>query len=632
MRLARTRGRRRGRGALGACCVAALATVVAACGAVGSGAPSSSSTVGTTPSSGGTATYATLPGFAASYIFPFMTSEFFTATNSDNLQYLLYRPLYWFGDGTQPTLNPQLSLAYPPKYSGRTVTITLKPYLWSNGQPVTADNVIFWFNMEKAEESSPGGADEYGGYVPNTFPDNITDWHATGPRTLVMTLKGNYSPPWFTANELSQVTPMPSAWDVTASGTRGGCEHSVSGCQAVYNYLTSSAVGPANPSKWGSSPIWSIVDGPWQVTSATSAGQVTMRYNFKYSGPQAAHHIDTFVLEPFASEQAEFNTLQDPGNNPVDVGYLPTVDAPVPAAGSQVGSNPDSLTGYKLTVVYPWALSYFPYNFNNPTVGPIFKQPYFRQAFQDLVDQEGVVSGPMHDYGKVTIGPVADYPVTQYLSPSLESHGDPNTLNPGAAKKLLTENGWSVNTSGNGLTTCTHAGTGPGECGAGVKAGTQLSFKMVYATGVDWMDSQVKELQSNASLIGIRINTTPESASTVATTAATGAPSSWELAEWGSWTYSPDFLPTGEELFMDSPFGGFYNNATNNADIEKTLTAKTTSAFDQAMYNWEDYLAKQLPVVWTPNVATLVESQDDLVIGEQSPTLTINPEDWYYLK
>jgi peptide/nickel transport system substrate-binding protein len=631
MRLARTRGSRRGRGALGACCVAAVATVVAACGAVGSGASSSSSTVGTTPSSGGTATYATLPGFAASYIFPFMTSEFFTATNSDNLQYLLYRPLYWFGDGTQPTLNPQLSLAYPPKYSGRTVTIKLKPYVWSNGQPVTAENVIFWFNMEKAEESSPGGEDEYGGYVPGTFPDNITGWHATGERTLVMTLKGNFSPPWFTANELSQVTPMPSAWDVTASGTRGGCEQSVSGCQAVYNYLTSNAVGPANLSKWGNSPIWSIVDGPWQVTSATSAGEVTMRYNFKYSGPQAQHHIDTFALEPFASEQAEFNTLQDPGDNPVDVGYLPTVDAPVPAAGSQVGSNPDSLTGYKLTVVYPWALSYFPYNFNSPTVGPIFKQLYFRQAFQDLVDQEGVVSGPMHNYGKVTTGPVADYPVTPYLSPTIEAKGDQNTLNPAAAKKLLSKNGWSVNTSG-GLTTCTHPGSGSGECGPGIKGGTQLVFNMLYATGVDWMDSQVKELESNASLVGIRINTIPETANTVAITAATGKPASWDLAEWGSWTYSPDFLPTGEELFMDSPFGGFYNNPQNNADIEKTLTAKSTSAFDQAMYAWEDFLAKQLPVVWTPNVATLVESQDDLVIGAQSPTLTINPEDWYYLK
>jgi peptide/nickel transport system substrate-binding protein len=612
---------------LGACAVAGLAVVVAACGPVGSGA--SSSSVGTTPTSGGTATYATLPGFPASYIFPFSPAADFTAINSDDLQYLLYRPLYWFGDGTQPTLNPQLSLADPPVFSGRTVTINLKPYFWSNGQPVTAENVVFWINMEKAEETNPNL--EYGGYVPQTFPDNVTDWHATGPRTLVMTLRGTYSHPWFTDNELSQITPMPSAWDVTASGTRGGCEQAVSGCPAVANYLNSSAAGAANQAKWGTSPLWSIVDGPWQVASANSLGQVTMRYNAKYSGPQAAHHISTFILEPFATEQAEFDVLQDPGGNPVDVGYLPTVDAPVPAAGAQVGSNPLSLSNYKLTVIYPWMLSYFPYNFNSPTVGPIFNQLYFRQAFQSLIDQEGVVSGPMHGYGKVTIGPVTDYPVTSYLSRDLAQAGDLWTLNPAKADQILTNNGWSVSTDG-GTTTCTHAGSGLHECGANIKAGTKMDFTMLYASGVDYMDSQVKELISNASLIGIHIKPSTATAETVAADASGGAPDSWELAEWGSWTYSPDYLPTGEELFKDSPFGGFYNNPTNNNLIDQTLTARTTTAFDNAMYNWQDYLARQLPVAWTPNVATLVESVNDLWIGPQSPTLTINPEDWYYLK
>ncbi len=630
MRLTRTRGSRRGRGVLGVCCaVAGLAVVVAACGPVGSGA--SSSTVGTTPTNGGTATYATIPGLSATYIFPFTPGADFSATNSDDLQYLLYRPLYWFGDGTQPTLNPQLSLADPPTFNGRTVTITLKPYRWSNGQPVTAENVIFWINMEKAEETAASGADEYGGYVAGTFPDNITGWRAINTHTLVMTLRGSYGQAWFTDNELSQITPLPSAWDVTASGTKGGCERAISGCQAVYNYLTSASVGPANPVKWGGSPIWSVVDGPWQVTSATAQNQVTMRYNTMYSGPAAANHVDTFILEPFASEQAEFNQLQDPGNNPVDVGYLPTVDAPVPAAGSQVGSNPVSLTNYKLTVIYPWMLSYYPYNWQNPTVGPIFSQLYFRQAFQSLQDQEGVVSGPMHGYGKVTIGPVTDYPVTPYLSRSLEMQGDQWTLDPSRADRLLSTNGWHVSTTG-GTTFCAHAGTGPNECGAGIKVGTKLDFTMIYAAGVDWMESAVKELVSNASLVGINITATSQPTNTVVSTALGGAPDSWELAEWGSWTYSPDFLPTGEELFMKSPFGGFYNNPTNNADIEKTLTAQTTSTFDQSMHTWQVYLAKELPVVWTPNVATLVESADNLVIGPQSSTLTINPEDWYYVK
>ena len=44
--------------------------------------------------------------------------------NSQYFQYLMYRPLYWFGKGAAPTLNPPLSLADPPGYNGNNVTIT----------------------------------------------------------------------------------------------------------------------------------------------------------------------------------------------------------------------------------------------------------------------------------------------------------------------------------------------------------------------------------------------------------------------------------------------------------------------------------------------------------------------------
>jgi len=51
------------------------------------------------------------------------------------------------------------------------------------------------------------------------------------------------------------------------------------------------------------------------------------------------------------------------------------------------------------------------------------------------------------------------------------------------------------------------------------------------------------------------------------------------------------------------------------------------------MWQWEDYLTTQLPVVFQPDApAALVESISNLHIGTQSPTLAINPEEWYYLR
>ena len=89
----------------------------------------------------------------------------------------------------------------------------------------------------------------------------------------------------------------------------------------------------------------------------------------------------------------------------------------------------------------------------------------------------------------------------------------------------------------------------------------------------------------------------------------------------------------GEELFekASSSDAGLFNDAENDRLIEKTLTA-SPSEFIKTMWTWENYLSPDLPVVYEPNVPTLVESVANLHIGVQAPTLNINPEDWYYLK
>ncbi len=68
----------------------------------------------------------------------------------------------------------------------------------------------------------------------------------------------------------------------------------------------------------------------------------------------------------------------------------------------------------------------------------------------------------------------------------------------------------------------------------------------MYATGIDWIESAVRELASNASLAGIQVNLEAESFGDVVNTAFGSNGESWELADWGSWTYAPDYLPTGD--------------------------------------------------------------------------------------
>jgi len=165
-----------------------------------------------------------------------------------------------------------------------------------------------------------------------------------------------------------------------------------------------------------------------------------------------------------------------------------------------------------------------------------------------------------------------------------------------------------------------------------IAAGARLNFSLLYATGTDWMESAVRELASNASLVGIQVNLDAEPFSDVVGTAFDPSVNKWQLAYWGSWTFAPDYLPTGDELFETGVpnNGGAYSNPHNDQLILDTLHARTPAQFDTAMYNWQNYLSGQLPVVYEPDAPTLLETIKGLDIGVQNSALNITPEEWAY--
>ena len=591
---------------------------------VAAGCSSSSTTGGTTTGTkvqGGTAVWAEPPATVPNYIFPFTSSAYISVINASNFTNLMYRPLYWFGNGNQPTLNTKLSLANPPTWAGNTATVTLKHYVWSNGSPVTTADVMFWVNMLKAVGATDWGAD-------TGFPDAfVSSIKVVSPTELQFTTNKAYSHTWFTYNDLSQITPMPAAWDKTNSGP-SNCATVVKDCAAVYNYLNTQA---KNLPGYASSPLWSIVDGPWKLSAFNADGHVTFVPNPKYSGP-VKPTLSKFEEVPFTTDAAEYNVLRSSaaGGQKIDVGYLPEQDAPPKPANATVGANP--LAGYTLAPLYVWGINYFVMNFQSNTGnGPVIQQLYFRQALAYLMNQAAVIKGPLRGYGTQTVGPVGNTPVTSYLSPSLKS-GSPFPYDPTKAKSLLTSHGWKV--VPNGVSTCTNSSL----CGKGISSGHQLVFNLPYASGTQWITQEMQQLQSNASLVGIKINLQPKPFNQVTALAAGNCkvakiPCNWDLANWGGgWSFVPDYEPTGETLFQSGAIAnsGGYSSATNDTYIKQTLTTDNP----QAMYNWQDYLAHQLPVMFQPNgVYTLTEINNSLKgVTPQNPTLAFNPENWYFVK
>ena len=242
--------------------------------AAGCSSNSGSSSSGNTPVKGGTAVWAEPPSSSPTYIFPYTDSADESNINNFEFQYLMYRPLYWFGQNGQPVVNYALSVANPPTVNGKTLTITLKHYMWSDGTQVTAQDVVFWLNMELAVPQ------DFGSY--NGFPANTTNIKVVSPTELQLTMDKPYSLTWFLYNELSQVTPMPTAWDRTASGP-SHCDTTVSDCAAVYKYLAGQAKDLyPRMRRRRSGASWT---GPWKLSSFNADGHNTFVPNKAYTGP-----------------------------------------------------------------------------------------------------------------------------------------------------------------------------------------------------------------------------------------------------------------------------------------------------------------------------------------------------------
>ena len=602
---------------------AATATLLAACGSSSSSSTTTAPS-GTTKVSGGVVNFAEAPNATPNYIFPLSSGAYFSVANLSQFQELMYRPLYFFGVGTNAQINYPSSLANPPVFSNndKTVTITMKNYKWSNGEQVSSRDVILWMNLLKANKA------DWAAYVPGAFPDNVVSYSAPDANTVVFNLDKSYNPTWFTYNELSQITPLPLAWDITAAGQSAPTasdttapDMTTAGATAVYTYLDAQS---KDISTYTTNPIWAVVDGPWKLSSITAQGKVVFVPNPDYSGPTKPT-ISQFVELPFTTDTAEYNVLRT--GTGIDMGYIPTSDL----------AQKSLLTSAGFTF-NPWILFSFNYwviNFNNPTVGPIFQQPYVRQALQHLIDQPQWISTFLKGYGTPSYGPVPILPANTFADAT--SRNNPYPYSVSAATALLKAHGWTISTTGSD--TCTSPGTAANQCGAGIAQGAQMTFNLEYASGLQSTTQEMDAFKSAAAQAGITINISSSTFNQVIGNAAvctsTQAACKWNMENWaGGWTYAPDFYPTGGELFQTGAGAnyGSYSDPQADALIATTHTASAANA-QSALNAYQDYMIKSLPVLFQPNADySLTEIRTTLHGVQLNAFGVLTPEDYYYTK
>jgi peptide/nickel transport system substrate-binding protein len=598
----------------------ALAATVAACSGGGSGGTAIGTGNGSAPKGqkeqGGTVTMAWIAA-APNFIFPLPP-----ATNSngynENLTMPLWPYLVYNGDGGASAINPQESLYSSMVWSNgdKTITITLKPWKWSDGTPITSRDFTFVYNLLKANYQN------WENYSPGLFPADVTSVSALNAHTVVLNLNHSYNPDFYEEDVLGYVPLLPQhAWDKTSmSGKVGNYDETTAGADAVWAFLQKEG---GDMTTFTTNPLWKVVDGPWTLSSFNTNGDYGYVPNKNYSGPDKPT-LSQWVNTAYTTDTAELDALRAGGI--LDVGTLPLNDIQqigvLKSEGYSIASQP-----------LPGVASITP-NLYNTQVGTILQQLYVRQAMQYLIDGPQIMSKVYEGYADPGTGPVPAQAFPQWASP-LEKSGGAYPYDPAKAVSLLKAHGWKVVPGG--TSTCQSPGTGPSDCGAGITAGEALSFQLLYSSGQAAMDEQEAAIQSSEEQGGIKIALKSEPFNTLVgqfgDCSASSHPASacsWQLVDEGYLPYN--LYPAGNSIFNT---GGINDNGGySSAEEDSLINATEYGSSTQAFYQYEDYTAEQLPWLWLPLESNIFVYKSNLAgFAPLNPVSGgLNPEVWYYTK
>ncbi len=558
----------------------------------------------------GTITWAMQPGATPNWIFPVVPGASNSVFNVFTFIDEMWRPLYWTVYGTDPELYPPMSIANPVVYSNgdKTVTISLKSsYKWSNGQPITANDIMFFIDLVKAAiKESPAN---WEGYVPGHLPDNITSMTEPNASTLVMNLNAAVNPTWFTEDVLGegQINPLPST--VWAKESATGAIIPASGwtpaaMTKIYNYLITQA---KSLSTYATNPLWQVVDGPYKLSAYNpTTGGFTMVPNTTYGGPHVTPQSN-FQGVPFTSNTAEFNAIRA---GAIDVAYVDFNDVPqlptVLKLGYSYFGEPD------------FGMTFGNYNFKDATgdFDNIISQLYIRQALAHLEDEQGWITAFMHGAGAPAYGPIPAYPQSPYLP--ADAATDPYPFSISTAVSILKAHGWTVNPGGTDV--CSSPGTGASNCGAGIPAGTKLAFNYIYSTSPALIGYQATDFVSKANQAGIHITLSGSNFNyMIANYLDPSAPANdnkWAMEDFGGET--DDAYATTFGLFNTGGPSqvGDYSNPTADALINASIAGGNPSA----VKNEASFLTENQPVQFQPN--------PDVIWAWKNSLSAVNPQAW----
>ncbi len=314
---------------------------------------------------------------------------------------LLFQPLVWVDRRGNVDFARSLAEKIEVSQDGAEYGITLRPWHWSDGAPVTAADVVYGWRMI----ARLGVA--YPGYGSGGIPTLVKSVTALGPMRVRITLTGPVNPLWFIDNGLAQLTPLPA--------------HAWAGLSLAELYQRQSEPG-----------FFTVVDGPMRVERLDVGLDASFVPNPLFDGPKP--HLSRLVLIFVHGDGAAVQQ--------VAAGDLDFAPVPMELLGAV-----RHVPGAHLELLSPVSFWYYlALNFQNPRVA-FFRDVRVRQAMQDALDQKAMIALVFHGFGDevYTAIPPVD---ANLLAPGLGKGAGPLGYNPARARALLAAAGFTPGPDG----------------------------------------------------------------------------------------------------------------------------------------------------------------------------------------
>jgi peptide/nickel transport system substrate-binding protein len=470
----------------------------------------------------------------------------------------LFAHLLWIGNSITIRWHKSLARSITVADHDTRFLVRIRPWRWSDGRPVTAADVVYSFQLIRADGL------RYLNFGMGGMPGIVARMTVLGPHRFVVVVRHRVNPLWFELNGLSQLKPLPRfAWK---------------GYSAAY--LTAHQIDPR---------LVRVVDGPYRLERFVMGREVVLVRNPRFSGPPAP--LGRLIYKMYTSSEGAFWALRS--------GHL------------DVGNIPHALYRARrllrrLRSCYTnggFGINYIPFNFRNPRVA-FLRNVRIRRALQYALNQRLIIDVAYNGFGVPGFNPVPGSPPT-YLSPEmrhLERH--PGLMyRPAHARALLRQAGWRRR---------------PGEGWVRRNAeGQPLAFTLLFFSGSRTIEVAVDIMKEQWRAIGVNVHLR-ELPFNLVLAKLDDPHDPWQAA-YIAWNYEPDYYPTGEGLFNTG--GGENYGDYSNPRLDQLIHETNVKPGRRWLYAYERFAARHLPVLFTPFQGNIVKYSPRFTLAQAQSTL-----------